>query len=89
MKYSIESQGDDVTITIEQVGDKQVELMAEFNECAEGRCTCPSPQYAKVEAIRIKPTTGKIDISLTAKPGEKIDHADIAKCLEHTTKKVS
>ncbi len=89
MKYSIESKGSDVKITVEQVGNKQSGLMAEFKECAEGRCSCPTPQYAKVEAIEIKPGRDRVDIALKAKPGQEIDQADINKCLEHTAKKVS
>ena len=88
MKYTVQSEGGNVNISIEQVGKYQNRLMEELQECAEGRCACPTPQYAKVESMDVKPEEDKVDITLKAKPGEKIDQADIDKCLEHTTQKV-
>ncbi len=76
MKYSVQGDGSNLKITVKEVGDKQADLMKELNECVGGRCSCPTPQYAKVQD------------TLTAKPGEAIDQADIDKCLEHMTRKV-
>lgn len=59
--------------------------MKEFNECAEGRCSCPTAQYAKVESIQVTPEKDQLNITLKPKPGEKIDQGDINKCLDHTT----
>lgn len=88
MKYSIKAKGADLKISVEQVGGKQAQLMQELKECAEGRCSCPTPQYEKLESIKIVPGSDKVDIALKAKPGEKIDQADIDKCLEQTSKKI-
>jgi hypothetical protein len=87
MKYTIESEGGNVNITIEKVGGYQKRLMEELKECAEGRCSCQTPEYKKVESMQVKPEGDKVDITLKAKAGEKIDQGDINKCLEHTTKK--
>ncbi len=88
MKYSIKHEGSDLNITVQQLGDKQAALMEELKACAEGRCSCPTPQYSKLQAIDIKPGTDKVEIALKPKPGEKIEQADIAKCLDHTAKKL-
>lgn len=88
MKYSVEGDGPNVKITIGEVGSKHAELMKELNECAEGRCSCPTAQYAKVESMQIRPEQDRLRITLKAKPGEKIDQDDINNCLEHTTQKV-
>src|SRR5574337_564555 len=88
VKYSVESGGANVKIMIAKVGSKQADLMKELNECAEGRCSCPTDQYAKVESIQIAPGEDHLHITLKAKPGETIDQGDIKKCLEHTTEKV-
>ncbi len=88
MKYSIKTKGSDLKISVEQVEGKQAQLMEELKECAEGRCSCPTPQYSKLESIQIKPSADGVDIALKAKAGEKIDQADIAECLDHTAKKV-
>ncbi len=88
MKYSVQGDGSNLKITVKEVGDKQADLMKELNECVEGRCSCPTPQYAKVQEIRVAPSADQAIVTLTAKPGEAIDQADIDKCLEHTTRKV-
>lgn len=88
MKYSVRKDSSSVKITVTQVGDKQADLMKELNECAEGRCSCPTPQYAKVQEMKVAPSVDQVIVTLTAKPGEVIDQADINKCLEHTTRKV-
>jgi hypothetical protein len=88
VKYSIESDRADVKIRIEEVGSKQADLMKQLNECAEGRCSCRSEQYAKVESMQIAPGEDHLQITLNAKHGETIDQGDINKCLEHTTEKV-
>lgn len=88
MKYSVQSDGSNVKITVGDAGAKQAALLKEFNECAEGRCTCPTPQYEKVESMQIMRGPDELSITLTAKPGEAIDQDDINRCLEHTTRKV-
>ena len=88
MKYSVRGDGSSVKITVQRVGDKQADLMKELNECAEGHCSCPTPQYAKVKEMKVASSVDQVIVTLTAKPGEIIDQADIDRCLEHTTRKV-
>lgn len=88
MKYSVKADGSNVEITVTEVGTKQAALLTELNECVEGRCSCPTPQYAKVQEMQIAPSADQVVVKLTAKSGESIDHSDILKCLDHTTRKV-
>ena len=89
MRYSIASDGSNVKIVVEDVGAKQAELMRELQECAMGRCSCPTPQYAKVESMQVASGADNVTVTLKAKAGEEIDQGDISKCLEHTTKKAT
>jgi hypothetical protein len=89
MKYRVEGDGSNIKITVEEVGTEQADLLEEFNECAEGRCSCPTTQYEKVASMQIAPGKDQLSITLTAKPGETIDRDDINTCLEHTTRKVT
>jgi hypothetical protein len=89
MKYSVEGDGSNVNITVDAPGAQQHALMEELNECAEGRCSCPTPQYAKVQSMQITPRGSGVTITLKAKTGETVDHGDIKKCLDHTTRKVA
>jgi hypothetical protein len=88
MKYSVQGDGSNIKITVQAVGTKQADLLKELNECAEGRCSCPTPQYAKVQTMQIEPSADQVIVTLTARSGETIDQADINKCLDHTTRKV-
>jgi hypothetical protein len=88
LKYSIKGDGSNVKITVKEVGNKEADLMKELNECAEGRCSYPTPQYPKVQEMQIASGADQVVVTLTAKPGETIDQADINKCLEHTARKV-
>ena len=89
MNYSVHGDGSNVTITVDGVGSKQAALLKEFNECAEGRCTCPTTQYQKVASLQVTAAPNQIQITLKAKAGEQIEHSDINRCLEHTTRKVA
>ena len=88
MKYSVKPDASGLNIRVEQVGTKQKELLEEFKECAEGRCTCPTAQYGKLESIEIAPGPDRIDIKLKAQAGQTIEQGEIETCLEHTTAKV-
>lgn len=88
MNYSVQGDGSNVKITVKKVGDKQADLLEELNECAEGRCSCPTTQYAKVQEMQIAASVDQVVVTLTAKPGEIIDQADIDNCLDHTTRKL-
>lgn len=89
MKYTVRGDGSFVKITVRNVGSKRADLMRELTECAEGRCACPTPQYAKVASMQIEPGNDQLSITVTAKPGETIDRGDLETCLEHTTRKVT
>jgi len=52
MKYAVVGVGSDLTITVKAVGANQAHLMKELNQCAQGRCSCPTTQYAKVESMQ-------------------------------------
>ncbi|MEJ2450837.1 MAG: hypothetical protein P8047_09215 [Gammaproteobacteria bacterium] len=54
MKYRIESNESGLDIKISEANDKQ-KLMQAFQECQEGRCSCPTQEYTKLgAAILIK-----------------------------------
>jgi hypothetical protein len=76
-------------IRIEEVGSRQAQLLQALQECKEGRCTCPTNQYERLDAIEITPGDTAIDITLTPKAGESIDRQVIDRCLEYTADKLS
>ena len=88
MKYSINTDAQGVKIKALVEGEKQQKLLEELQKCASGQCSCPSPQYAKLEDIQISQDAAGVAINLKPKAGELIDEADIAKCLDHTAKQL-
>lgn len=88
MKTKIVSKKDGVEIQVAEIGSHADKLLAAFQECQEGRCSCPTREYEKVEGMSIKQSKEGISLSVKAKAGQQIDTEEIEKCLEHTKKRV-
>lgn len=83
MKSTIEATCDGLTIRVEASPQKQAALLDELAKCAAGTCSCPTPQYDKLQPIDVDAQPTGLIVTLKAKPGEQIDVADIEKCLAH------
>lgn len=88
MKHTLEKTESGLRITATVATDKQSELLEQFNKCASGTCSCPTPQYGKLQAINVQAQPCVVSVELTAKAGEVIDARDIECCLEHTARQV-
>ena len=77
-----------VSIELEEVAGQQQELLEAFRECQEGRCTCPTEEYRKVESMDVSADQDRIAIRLESKPGERLNSREIDACLQHTVGKV-
>jgi len=88
MKYKVESSANEVNIEVTGSGGKQKELLQAFQECQQGRCTCPTREYSKLDAIEIASDDDAIKLKLKSKPGLQFDESAIGKCLEYTREKV-
>jgi hypothetical protein len=87
-KFTVMEGAAKLRIRIEDVGSKQDQLINALQECAEGRCTCPTNQYEKLDAIEVVPGDAAVDVTLTPKAGESIDRLAIDRCLEYTADKL-
>lgn len=88
MKYTIDSKSDGLDIAIEDVKDKQEKMLEAFQACQQGRCSCPTNEYQKLDDIDIEQSHDGIQIHLTSKPGVHIDQAEIEKCLDYTEQRI-
>ena len=86
-KFVIRESGPKLRITIDEVGNDPSAVLGALQECAQGRCTCPTSQYEKLESVDIAPGQDSVNIVLTPKAGETIDREAIDKCLEYTAGK--
>lgn len=78
-----------IEIDIKELEGKEVQLLEAFQECREGRCTCPTEEYQKVAAMTATNVDDQIQLSIKAKDDETIDTSEIEKCLDYTKKRVA
>ena len=88
MKYKVRSNGREIDIEVSQTKGKQKKLLEAFQECQEGRCSCPTQEYTKLESLEIENNEDTIRLKLKSKPDEQIDKSEIDKCLEYTKGKI-
>lgn len=88
MKYKIENKPEGIDIEVDASKEKRNKLLGAFQECQEGRCSCPTQEYSKLESLVITEDKGKVHLHLKAKPGEEFDQSEINKCLEYTDRKI-
>ena len=88
MKYKLETNKDVVDIEVTETKGKHEQLLAAFQECQEGRCTCPTQEYSKLDSLEIEADEDSIRLKLKSRPDEKFDESEISKCLEYTRGKV-
>ena len=89
MKHEINECKSGLDITIDDMKNKRNELLKAFQECQEGKCSCPTEEYKNLESLEIEETTENITLHLKYKEGTKININEINKCLEHTERKVT
>lgn len=88
MKYKVETSENEINIEVTETKGKQEKLLEAFQECQEGRCTCPTQEYSKLDSLEIESDKNSIRLKLKSKPEEKFDESEISKCLEYTRGKV-
>ena len=86
MKSAIEQTQDGLRITAEIPPDQRQAMLTEFEKCAAGTCSCPTPQYQKMASINVTSDENGVTVDLKVKPGEELDVSDIQKCLDHTSR---
>ena len=89
MKSKITKNELGIAIDITEVEGKKEKLIEAFQECSEGRCTCPTQEYEKVEKLDIIASEKSIQLSIKSKKDETINTKEIEKCLEYTKNRVS
>jgi hypothetical protein len=86
--FAVRGNSSRLKITIGGASGKQTELGKALQECVEGRCTCPTSQYEKLQSVDIAHDSNNVYVTLSAKAGEAIDREAIDKCLEYTAQQV-
>ncbi len=89
MEAEIKKTETGIEIDVTELDGKTEQLLEAFQECSEGRCTCPTNEYQKVQKLDVTGSEDAIQLTITTRPDQQIDTAEIEKCLEYTKKRVS
>ena len=89
MKYKSESDENNLSVRISDIGANRDELLKAFQECQEGRCSCPTDEYAKLDSLAIEQAGDDVQLRLKSKPGARLDEKEIDKCLAFTRDRVN
>jgi len=89
MKSRIIKKKNGIDINITELKGGKEKLLEAFRECSEGRCTCPTQEYEKVETLNVIGTDKTIQLSIKSKENTVINAKEIEKCLEYTKDKIS
>lgn len=88
MKYKIDQKENGIDISVAGVKNDKQKLLEAFRECQEGRCSCPTEEYKKLDSLEVEQSDDGIQLRLRSKHGESIDKAEIEKCLDYTAGRV-
>jgi hypothetical protein len=88
MKFRISKKTEEVEIKVSGVEGQEQQLLDAFQECKEGRCTCPTQEYQKLDALQVEHVNGEISLRLKPKEGAEFDQAEIERCLAHTAERI-
>lgn len=89
MEYDIIENQYRVLIKISKLEGRHAAALDAFEECMEGRCSCPTNQSAKLKSLEVVTGTDSIEVTLTAKDGQILDRSDLDKCMQYTLDKLS
>lgn len=89
MEHTIITNPDGISIHVAGTAGSEAQLLAAFQECQAGRCTCPTQEYEKLAALEIVQSGDTIDLKLVARDGAQFDPAEIERCLIHTERRIN
>jgi hypothetical protein len=89
MKFQINEKDQGLAIEVNDLQGKQKALLATFQECQQGRCSCPTKEYKKLSTFSMEVGNDCVHLHLQARPGEHIDQSEIKRCLKFTEAKVN
>lgn len=80
--YNIKKVEKDLVIDIKDISSNKDEILANFNDCKEGKCSCPTDEYKKLKDMKINFTDNEIEITIAPKENTEFNKKEIGKCLD-------
>ncbi len=88
MKYEVTTSQNGLIINIEVPDKSKEKLLEEFSSCQQGKCSCPTEEYKKLESLSVVSSVNNISLILNQKADQSFDINEINKCLSFTIEKV-
>ena len=88
MKHKIENKNGSIHVNISQIESSRDSVIENLNNCKEGKCSCPTNEYEKLDSleIQINDETDEIILDIEPKKGSSIKLSEIEKCLDYADK---
>ena len=83
MESRIKEVPEGLLVEISGPADRREVLLETFAACREGRCSCPTDEYGKLESLEVEEGDGGLRVRLRAKAGETFQVSEIERCLEY------
>jgi len=89
MAHQVKKASDGLEVKVSGVQGNEQQMLDAFQECQQGRCSCPTQEYRKLAGMQVEQNDdGSISLHLKAKEGEDFDASEIERCLEYTEERV-
>ena len=87
-RYRMEQGPQGIAIELTDVAGRREELLAAFEECQSGQCTCPTDEYQKMASMDVGSTDDEIVLRAWPRAGARLDVDEISACLDCTVSKI-
>jgi hypothetical protein len=88
MKYEVSTSKSELIINIEIPDKHKEKLLKEFSNCQQGKCSCPTEEYKKLESLTVETNENKVSLTLKPRSDQSFDINEINKCLIYTSNKI-
>jgi len=89
MKYKIDQNQSDMDIQIFDIKTDKEKVLEALQECQEGRCSCPTDEYEKLESLSIEETEEGVELHLKSKQGNQLNKEEVERCLDYTKEQIN
>lgn len=83
MKYRIEKQDTGISIRIDDVAGQEQTVLETIRQCRQSAWACPSGECMNIGSMEERAGDGSVFLTLTPRPGAKVDPAGIEECLRY------
>lgn len=85
--YQLAEHGQDFVVSIVGYDGPRLPLLRAFEACQQGRCSCSTDRIEHLDDVDADEADGRIELTLHAAPGARLDRDAVTRSLESTLKR--